>query len=305
MRRYAIVEAPSSLGLRSRGVEGLPAVLLGHGLSERIGARRAARLEPPSHDGERDAATGVLNAREIAEWSPKLADAVEEVLDAGEFPVILGGDCSILLGSMLALRRRGRYGLLFIDGNADFFQPEAEPYGEAASMDLALATGHGPELLTDLEGRGPLVRAENAVAFGWRDWDDQEQSGSQPLPDDLLSFDLHAVRHLGIEAAARAAVAHLMRENLDGFFIHVDADCLDATIMPAVDYRYPDGLSWSELETAMRIALESGAACGLEVTIYNPQLDEDGAAGPGLTETLADALGPCQAFSGKPRTCIS
>lgn len=291
MRDYAIVEAPSALGLRSRGVERLPATLLGHGLAKRIGARIAARLEPPPHDGRRDAATGILHAQEIAEWTPKLADAVGAALDAGEFPVILGGDCSILLGSMLALRRRGRFGLLFIDGNADFFQPEAEPYGEAASMDLALATGHGPDLLADLEGRRPLVRAEDAVAFGWRDWDDQEQSGSQPLPDDLMSFDLQSVRRPGIEAAARSAVAHLTRDGLNGFFIHVDADCLDEAIMPAVDYRYPDGLSWSELETALRIALESGAANGLEVTIYNPDLDRDGAAGAGLARTLAAALG--------------
>lgn len=291
MRNYAIVEAPSALGLRSRGVERLPATLLGHGLAERIGARLAARLEPPPHDGRRDAGTGILHAQEIAEWSPKLADPVGAVLDAGEFPVILGGDCSILLGSMLALRRRGRYGLLFIDGNADFFQPEAEPYGEAASMDLALTTGHGPALLADLEGHRPLVRAGDAVAFGWRDWEDQEQSGSQPLPNDLLSFDLNEVRRLGLDAAARAAVAHLTRDGLDGFFIHVDADCLNAAIMPAVDYRYPDGFSWQELETALRIALESKAAKGLEITIYNPDLDPDGAAGANLADTLAADLG--------------
>jgi arginase len=291
MRTYAIVEAPSSLGLRSHGVERLPAALLGHGLAKRIGARIAARLEPPPHDGERDAVPGILNAHAIAEWSPLLADAVGAVLDKDEFPVILGGDCSIVLGSMLALRRRGRFGLLFIDGNADFFQPDAEPFGEAASMDLALTTGHGPELLTDLEGLGPLVRAEDAVAFGWRDWDDQKQSGSQPLPDNLLNFDLHAVRQLGIEGAARAAVVHLTRDGLDGFFIHVDADCLDAAIMPAVDYRYPDGLSWSELAAALKIALDSRAARGLEVTIYNPSLDPDGAAGAGLTNTLASVLG--------------
>jgi arginase len=158
-------------------------------------------------------------------------------------------------------------------------------------MDLALATGHGPALLTDIEGRCPLVRPGDAVAFAWRDWDDQERSGSQPLPDDLLSLDLRTVRRLGIETAARAAVAHLARGELDGFFIHVDADCLDEAIMPAVDYRYPDGLSWDELETALRVALASGAAKGLEVTIYNPRLDPGGTAGAGLSQTLAAALG--------------
>ena len=126
---YAIIEAPSTLGLRSTGVEQLPERLLAYGLADRLRARRAARLEPPRRTGERDPETLTLNAQAIADWSPKPADAVEAVLAAGEFPVILGGDCSIILGPMLALRRRGRYGLLYIDGHADFFQAEADPYG--------------------------------------------------------------------------------------------------------------------------------------------------------------------------------
>ncbi|OZI82512.1 arginase family protein [Bordetella genomosp. 2] len=288
---YAILEAPSTLGLATDGVERLPDQLLKLGLAERIHARRAERLAVPPKDPVPDPATGVLNAAAIAAWSPRLADAVEAVLDAGEFPVVLGGDCTIVLGSMLAFRRRGRYGLLFIDGNADFFQPEAEPNGEGASMDLALVTGHGPAQLTDMEGRGPLVRPADAVAFAYRDHKDQEEYGSQPLPQELKAIDLPAVRAMGIEAAARAAVDHLAREELDGFFIHLDADCLDDAIMPAVDFRVPGGLAWDELEAVLRIALASGKAAGIEVTIYNPRLDQDGSAGRGLAGVLAAALG--------------
>lgn len=288
---YAILEAPSTLGLATDGVERLPDQLLKLGLAERIHARRAERLAVPPKDPVPDPATGVLNAAAIAAWSPRLADAVEAVLDAGEFPVVLGGDCTIVLGSMLAFRRRGRYGLLFIDGNADFFQPEAEPNGEGASMDLALVTGHGPAQLTDMEGRGPLVRPADAVAFAYRDHKDQEEYGSQPLPRELKAIDLPAVRAMGIEAAARAAVDHLAREELDGFFIHLDADCLDDAIMPAVDFRVPGGLAWDELEAVLRIALASGKAAGIEVTIYNPRLDQDGSAGRGLAGVLAAALG--------------
>ncbi|PLC03216.1 arginase [Variovorax sp. RO1] len=289
--RYAILEAPSTLGLATDGVERLPDQLLALGLAQRIRARHAGRLAVPPKDPTPDAETGTLNARAIAAWSPQLADAVEAVLDAGEFPIVLGGDCTIVLGSMLALRRRGRYGLLFIDGNADFFQPEAEPNGEGASMDLAFVTGYGPAQLTDIEGRGPLVRPEDTVAFAYRDHKDQEAYGSQPLPKELKAIDLPAVHAMGIEAAAREAVAHLKREELDGFFIHLDADCLDDAIMPAVDFRVPGGLSWNELEAALRVALASGKAVGLEVTIYNPRLDEDGSAGRGLADVLAAALG--------------
>jgi arginase len=290
-RSYAIVEAPSTLGLAADGVEHLPDQLLDLGLAERIHARRAGRLMVPSKDPTPDADTGILNARAIAAWSPELADAVEAVLDAGDFPVVLGGDCTIVLGSMLAFRRRGRCGLFFIDGNADFFQPEAEPRGEGASMDLAFVTGQGPSLLTDIEGRGPLVHPQDAVAFAYRDHADQEEYGSQLLPEELQALDLPAVRAMGIEAAAREAIAHLTRPELDGFFIHLDADCLDDTIMPAVDFRVPGGLSWDELGAALRVALASGKAVGLEITIYNPRLDEDGSAGRGLADVLAAALG--------------
>ncbi|MGO8081189.1 arginase family protein [Rhizobium leguminosarum] len=290
-RPYAILEAPSTLGLATDGVERLPDRLLDLGLAERIHAHRVERLAVPPKDPVPDPETGILNARAIAAWSPNLAAAVEAVLDSGRFPVVLGGDCTILMGSMLAFRRRGRYGLFFIDGNADFFQPEAEPNGEGASMDLALVTGYGPSLLTDIEGRGPLVRPEDAVAFAYRDHKDQEEYGSQPLPKELKAIDLPAVRAMGIEAATREAVDHLTREELDGFFIHLDADCLDDVIMPAVDFRVPDGLSWDELGTALRVALASGKAVGIDITIYNPRLDQDGSAGRGLADVLAAALG--------------
>jgi arginase len=297
---YAIIEAPSTLGLTGNGVEQLAGRLLELGLAERIGARRAGRLPVPPKDPEPDPEAHTLNAGTMARWSPTLADAVEAVLDAGEFPIILGGDCTILLGPMLALRRRGRYGLFFIDGNADFFQPEAEPRGEGASMDLAFATGYGPALITDLEGRRPLVRAEDAVAFGYRDHKDQAEYGSQPLPPDLKAYDLPALRRIGVEAAAHAAVEHLSRPELDGFFIHVDADVLDDAIMPAVDFRLPGGLSWDELAMTLSIALGSGKAQGLEITIYNPRLDEDGSAGRSLVDMLAAVLGSSQNAAPSP-----
>lgn len=295
-RRYAIIEAPSNLGLKPTGVERLPERILGYGLADRLRARRTARLEPPPYRFERDPETKTLNAHAIAEWSPRLADAMEAVLDAGEFPLILGGDCSIVLGPALALKRRGRYGLLFIDGHADFYQPEVNPNGEAASMDLAFATGHGPSLLTDLEGRGPLVRDEDAFMFGYRDAAEQAEYGSQPLPARLRAFDLVTVRRIGVATAAKAAVEHLTRDGLDGFFVHLDADSLNDEIMPAVDYRLPDGLTFEELKTILEVALASGQAAGLELTIYNPNLDQDGSAGRGLTDTLVEAL-----TTGAPR----
>lgn len=200
MGSYAIFEAPSVLGLRPTGVEDLPKALLELGLADRLKARSAIRVEPPDYDPERDPETKMLNPRAIRDYSVKLADAVGAILNDGDFPVVLGGDCSILLGNLLALRRRARYGLLFVDGHADFYQPEANVNGEAASSELALATGRGPEVMTAPEGYRPLVRDEDVVAFAHRDAEQTAHYGSQPLPESLHAIDLAAVRRLGAEA---------------------------------------------------------------------------------------------------------
>jgi arginase len=292
MSGYAIVQAPSVLGLRRTGVEDLPKVLLDLGLAARLNARIANLVEPPDYDPARDPVTKMLNPLAIRRYSRMLADAVGAVLSAGEFPIVLGGDCSILLGNLLALRRRARYGLLFLDGHADFYQPDANVNGEAASSELALATGRGPHVLSELEGYRPLVRDEDVVAFAHRDAEEAASYGSQPLPKALCSIDLEAVRRLGAVGAARQAIAHLDRPDLSGFWIHLDADALDDAIMPAVDYRMPGGLSSEALETVLREARTSKRAVGLDVTIYNPHLDPDRTAGGGLIRTIVSALTP-------------
>ncbi|MGI5372894.1 arginase family protein [Streptomyces sp. CA-251387] len=290
MQELAIVEAPSVLGLRPSGVQELPTALLDAGLLAGLRAVRAVRVDPPAYDPARDADTGVLNPHAIARYSARLADAVGGVLDAGRFPVVLGGDCSILLGNLLALRRRGRHGLLFLDGHTDFYQPSAEPNGEAASMELALATGRGPWLLTDLEGRGSLVRDEDVVALGFRDAAESVLAGMQPLPPELHAVDLDGVRASGAAAAARQAVDRLAAGTGGGFWVHLDVDVLDDAIMPAVDYRQPDGLTWEELESVLRTALADPRAVGLDVTIFNPRLDPDGTIAARLAECLRRGL---------------
>jgi arginase len=291
MARYAIIEAPSVLGLFPRGVEHLAGALLAAGLAEALDARSAGRVSPPPYDPRRDPATGLLNPAALRDYSCTLADATGDVLDAGDVPIVLGGDCSILLGTLLALRRRGRHGLLFIDGHADFYQPEAEPNGEAASMDLALASGRGPSVVTDLEGLRPLVRDQDVVQFGRRDADEADLAGSQRIEDTEVSvIDLQAIRECGVERAARDACTRLVRPELDGFWLHVDCDALDDAVMPAVDYRLPGGLHWDELETTIRLAVETGRVVGVEITIFNPLLDSDGSIARTLIGCLVRSL---------------
>ena len=289
MPAFAVLDAPSILGLRPTGVEYLPRALRDAGLLERLGAEDAGRVETLNdrYSAERDPATRLLNGRAIRAFSSRLADSVAPVLRSGRFPVVLGGDCSILLGALLALRRMGRYGLVFLDGHADFYQPEASPTGEVADMDLAIVSGRGPDIVANIEGLRPLVRDEDVVVLGYRDGVQAERDGSQNVRDTAMHpFDLNRLRELGAPGAAEAAVRALSRDELAGFWVHLDADVLDDAIMPAVDYRLPGGLSFEELSAVLRPLLGWGRAVGLTVTIFNPRLDPDGA----IARRFVDAL---------------
>ena len=291
MTDFTIIEAPSNLGLKPDSVEHLADALLDAGLARRLDARRHARLAVPPYDARRDPDTGILNAARIRDFSIMLADIVGPVVARGSFPVVLGGDCSILLGNLLALRRSGqRHGLLFLDGHADFYQPEASTTGEAADMDLALSTGRGPDILANIEGLRPLVRDADVAVLGPRDAEQAREYGSQPLPPTIFAQDLQELRRVGADEAARAAIEHLCRPELDGFWIHLDVDVLDDAIMPAVGYRMPDGLSWQELETILNAAMRSGRARGINITIFEPKLDNTGGIARDLVNTLARGL---------------
>jgi len=287
-----IIEVPSPLGLRPGGVELAPEVLRAAGLHSHLGCADARRIAIPRYDDRRDETTGVLNPAGIAEVARSLAEAVESALDADRLPVVLGGDCSIVLGPLLALRRRGRYGLAYLDGHADFQHPGDEPHGEVASLDLALATGRGPRQLTDLDGLAPLVRAEDVALLGYRDFDDNDRFGDEHVRDSGITvLDYRDVRAGTIPQVLDRALATVTRPQLQGFWVHLDVDVLDDAIMPAVDYRYEGGLTWDEAAELVQGLLAQPGARGLEVTIFNPNLDPDGSIARDLCEFIASCVG--------------
>jgi arginase len=197
---------------------------------------------------------------------------------------------------MLALRRAGQYGLFFVDGHADFYQLEAEPSGEVASMELAIISGRGPDILTNIEGLRPLAQDQNIVAFGYRDIAEQKKDGSQDIKATTIkAFDLGDVRALGCATAMQQGIEQLQKNQLDGFWIHLDADVLNDRIMPAVDYRLPDGLEWDELESVLKMLMASGQAVGITITIFNPKLDPDGTIASRFTESIVAGLLPTDA----------
>lgn len=164
MPRFAIVDAPVDCSGSGRGEERAPAALRAAGLVERLRARDAGEADARIRDTRRDPDTGVVGAVEVRRASMTIASCVREVLEARECPLVLGGDCTLLLGVFQALS--GGSGLWFLDGHADFFDGESSPSGEAADMDLAILTGYGPPGL--LERDGPLLEPAAVVLLGHR-----------------------------------------------------------------------------------------------------------------------------------------
>jgi arginase len=287
MPQFANIDAPSILGLRPTGVQHLPEALKSAGLMKKLKSEYAGRVLPLPYNPQRDKSTLLLNPDTIRAFSLQLAEKVISVLDKKQFPIVLGGDCSILIGTILALKQMGsssasggsnRYGLFFIDGHADFYQPKASLTGEVANMDLGIVSGRGPDILTDIEGLKPLVLDQDVVIFGYRDGDQAASYGSQDVCEtNMHVFDLEKVHTLGITHAASLAIEKMMNNKLAGFWIHLDVDVLDNAIMPAVDYRLDGGgLSFSDLSELLKIILGSGCAVGMDITIFNPLLDGDG-----------------------------
>lgn len=295
-RPLVVIEAPSNLGLmppapgHEPGTRGAPDTLRSLGLHAALAPRQVVRVEPAAYDpDDRRPAGAIRNLAAIADHARHLADAVEAAVRADAFALVLGGDCSLLLGSLIGIGRTADPSLLFLDGHTDFFLPSQSGTGGAAGMDLALATGWGPPDLTDIEGRRPYVDAGRVAALGNRDHTPRPAAG---LPDIAA-----AVRHYRPLAAMRAeAVGQSVGvavDAIDGrtrpYWVHMDVDVIDSALMPAVDSPQPDGLDWAEAEAALRAAL-AGNSVGLQVTIYDPDRDPGLAAGRRLAGLLRAVL---------------
>lgn len=290
-----VVDAPSNLGLRPPrpgtvpGCYKLAGALRDQGLLARLGAEDGGVVIPPRYDrGDWAEGDGVFNAAAIARYSTSLADRVERHTVPGSFLLVLGGDCSILLGALLGLRRRGRTGLVYLDGHSDFRHPgNSRSVGAAAGEGLALVTGRGQPDLTDVDGLRPYVRDADTAALGMHEPDDPLLPEAREAIAVLATVE--EMRASGCAAAAERALA-AMAPGIDGIWVHLDADVLDPTIMPAVDSPEPGGLQPAELVETLVPLLRNPRVAGIDLAIYDPDLDEPGEGARLLADVLVEAL---------------
>jgi len=291
----ALLSAPSNLGLRPPqpgsvpGTAKAPEALREAGLHERfgrLGALDAGAVLPGRYvDDDATRPKGfVRNEAALVDHARRLAARLEAMRAAGHVPLVLGGDCSLLIGVGIANARLWRAGLVHVDGHTDFRHPGGdEPVASVAGEDLAAAIGLHTAAVSDIDGAGPYFDHRRTVHLGCRDDDAEREEVAAAIADVLP---VSEVRQVGLDAAiARVRAGTASRP----YWLQLDVDVLDPAVLPAVDSPDPGGLMPDEL-VALLQALAPGAI-GASVTVFDPDLDPDGRYAALLTEVLLEGFG--------------
>jgi arginase len=276
----SIISFHSNLGLiepapgKEPGVKKLPTRLKEFGFFDLIEPQEFIELEPPPYSMWLDPVSDMRNTDAIADYAKKQVPILQDVMARKNFAIVLGGDCSILIGNALALKGLGEYKLFFIDGHTDFMWPALSSTHGVAGMDLAIVTGHGHGKLSNMDGYGPYFREIDTWCVGNREYDPDYVAAIEKTS--IHYYDLKTLRKSGMTAPVDSFFSALSNDQPDGFWIHLDVDVLDPLIMPAVDSPDPGGLHYPELISLLDPLLLHPLCSGIEITILDPDRDPDG-----------------------------
>ena len=293
-REIAVIGATLDLGAGRRGVDMGPSAIRYAGLEQHLTEKLGVQVSDIGNvisPVVETTAVGDEHARyldQILDLCDRLAGFVAEAAGRGALPLVLGGDHSVALGSLVGMaQERGRGGVVWIDAHGDLNTPESSPSGNVHGMVLAAALGLAGDAFKRDGWPLPAVEPGKVALVGVRSLDDGERDLLREL--DAKVFTMSEVDRIGVEPCVREALAHAA----GGAFLHVslDMDVVDPDYAPGVGTPVRGGLSYREAHLAMETVAESGLIDSMDVVEVNPILDRENATGQLAVELVASALG--------------
>ncbi len=294
-RKVAILGVPMDLGQGRRGVDMGPSAIRYGRLHERLAATGCevndlGDVDVPGAEelgiehAQRGGGMGYLDAIRAA-----CEATIEQLLalPEGTFPVILGGDHSIAMGSVTGASRRERSGLIWVDAHGDFNTVETSPSGNIHGMPLSALCGVGDQRLIDLGWPGAKIRPEDVVLIGVRDLDGEEARLMRAAG--VTVYTMKEVDHVGLPRIAEETLQRL--GGLPRLHVSFDADVLDPEIAPGVGTPVPGGFTYREAHLLMELFADSGHVTGLDLVEVNPILDRENRTANTLVGLAASLLG--------------
>lgn len=278
-KKISIIGVPSDYGQQRRGVDMGPSAMRYAGAIDRLvklgydvideGNISVHRTKSTNHHKNEN----LLNLEEVLEVSAQLARKVDEMIEQGRFPVILGGDHSISIGSIAGIRKHYKnLGVIWFDAHTDINTPETTPSGNIHGMPLAVNLGLGDERLVNVAKDAPAVKFENVVIIGARSIDEGEKALIKEKK--IKIFTMHEIDRMGMSKVIEETVAYLKARQVDGVHISIDLDALDPLYTPGVGTPVPGGITYRESHLAMEMLEEANIITSCEFVEVNPILDE-------------------------------
>lgn len=276
-KNISIIGVPMDLGQMRRGVDIGPSAIRYAGITERLKKLRyniedlgdidvTRSYEKKDHSNEQ-----LRNLNEVVQASENLKETVSSTIDKGNFPLVLGGDHSIAIGTIAGvLEHYSNPGLIWYDAHGDINTADTSPSGNIHGMPLAVSLGYGHDKLTRLFEQSH-IKPENVVLIGIRDLDDGEKQLLREL--NVKVYTMHEIDRLGMPQVMKETMEHL-NQNTDGVHLSFDMDGIDPKEAPGVGTPVMGGATYRETHVAMEMLAESDMITSAEIVEVNPMLDD-------------------------------
>ncbi|MEO4241794.1 arginase [Staphylococcus aureus] len=274
-----IIGAPSTFGQRKLGVDLGPTAIRYAGLISRLkqldlDVYDKGDIKVPVVNIEKfhSEQKGLRNYDEIIDVNQKLNKEVSASIENNRFPLVLGGDHSIAVGSVSAISKHYNIlGVIWYDAHGDLNIPEESPSGNIHGMPLRILTGEGPKELLELNSN--VIKPENIVLIGMRDLDKGER---QFIKDhNIKTFTMSDIDKLGIKEVIENTIEYLKSRNVDGVHLSLDVDALDPLETPGTGTRVLGGLSYRESHFALELLHQSHLISSMDLVEVNPLIDSN------------------------------